>query len=163
MRCSLLRSLCLALLIFPFSALASDQKIFAAVTPHEEATSRALFQKVFTEWTNAFNHQNTESACRLFAPELVATYKNFPVRNYHAVCEDFKKIFAYPNRRYQYQFKLGPIYRSADLAAVRITWFLTLYNAHGKKLFQTRDEGLDILRKQPTGEWKIVHYLAYAV
>lgn len=121
-----------------------------------------LFEKIFTNWTYAFNHQDITGSCQLFSKEVTANYQGVPQKNYAAICDGFKKIFAEKNKRYQYKFKLHQIYRENNLAAVRITWFLHTYK-NQRLLNQEQDEGIDIFKKDNQGNWQIINYLGYPV
>ncbi|EKD71017.1 MAG: hypothetical protein ACD_46C00297G0004 [uncultured bacterium] len=118
------------------------------------------FQEVFSQWTKAFNQKDLTGSCNLFDKSLTASYQGYSTKNYTTLCDGFKKVFAEKNRRYHYRFKLHQVYHSADLAAARITWYLTI-NEKGKAPIKVQDEGMDVLKKYEDGKWKIVNYLAY--
>lgn len=116
--------------------------------------------QLFTNWTRAFNHRELKPSCNLFSKELTATYRGYPEKNYQTICNGFKKIFADQQIQYQYKFKIHQIYTNENLAAVRITWYLNTYR-NNKLQASIQDEGLDVLRKEKDGEWRIVNYLGY--
>ncbi|MHB1948462.1 MAG: YybH family protein [Gammaproteobacteria bacterium] len=126
----------------------------------QNKNDRMLFEGIFTVWTDAFNHKNLAGSCRLFAKSVTADYQGVPQKNYAAICGGFKKIFKEPHRQYRYTFKLHQVYRSGNLATVRITWYLRL-DEKGKKTIVTQDEGLDVLQRNSQGEWQIVNYVGY--
>lgn len=119
-----------------------------------------FFKNIFTDWTNNFNQKNVSKSCALFSKQVVADYQGISQKNYNSICNGFKKIFTLQNQRYQYRFTLHHVYRSGNLAALRITWYLRLYENEKLKSI-TQDEGIDILEKNKAGEWKIVNYIAY--
>lgn len=121
-----------------------------------------LFNRLFREWTAAFNKKDLPASCDLFSKSVIADYQGYPEKNYSSICHGFEKIFLDKNRTYQYRYKINHIYHSGDLAAVRITWYLTLYENH-KQLPMIQDEGIDILKKENDGKWRIVNYLAFKV
>ena len=125
-------------------------------------TDRAAFQALYQGWTDAFNRKDLKGASALFARDVVADYRGVPHKNYDSITGSFKKTFARTDRVYKYSFKLHDIYRSGDLAAVRVTWYLTVA-APGKpeSATTTWDEGLDVLRRGADGRWQIVNYLGY--
>ena len=125
-------------------------------------SDKRLFEKLFLDWTTAFNQKKLAETCDLFAPSVTALYQGIPQKNYVSICDGFKKIFQDPNKNYQYHFKLHHIYRSNNLAAIRITWYLNIIE-NKKQIASIQDEGLDILEKQPQGQWKIVNYVAFPV
>lgn len=130
-----------------------------AVCANEKRNSTQLFQNIFSSWTNAFNRKDLENSCNLFSPDIHANYQGAPQKNYQSICNSFKKIFQ-EDRDYKYRFKLHQIYRSDNLASVRVTWYLQI-SEHGKVISETVDEGLDVFEQDQTGHWKIVNYLAY--
>lgn len=126
------------------------------------AQDAKLFEKIFTDWTYAFNHQDLKGSCELFSKNVVADYRGVPKKDYSSICEGFKKIFKEKNNRYQYKFHIHHVYLENHLAAIRITWYLEIWK--DKKLInQTQDEGIDIFIQNEKGEWKIVNYLGYSV
>lgn len=118
------------------------------------------FQTIFTHWTEAFNQKKLNIACDFFSKQLIANYQGTPQRHYKEVCDGFENVFKQKNRDYQYHFKIHNIYQIGSLAAVRITWYLGIYE-NKKLVSSTQDEGLDILEQDNKGTWRIVNYLAY--
>jgi ketosteroid isomerase-like protein len=125
----------------------------------EESGDYRLFAQVFSSWTDAFNHKDLAGSCNLFAKNMVANYQGMPPKSYTSICDGFKKIFN-ESRDYKYNFKLHQVYKSNDLAALRITWYLTV-SENGKLISTTTDEGLDVFQQDSAGNWKIINYLSY--
>jgi uncharacterized protein (TIGR02246 family) len=125
-----------------------------------QETDSAMFERLFQNWTNAFNRKDLAGTCNFFSKDVVADYRGVPHKNYKSICDSFKKTFAENDRRYKYRFKLHEIYRSGNLAAVRVTWYLSI-SKDGKPISETTDQGLDVFRKEKDGTWRIVNYLGY--
>ncbi len=119
-----------------------------------------LFYKIFNEWTVAFNKKDLKKSCELFSSKMTADYAGQPQKNYMSICEGFKKTFAESQRHYQYSFKIRHVFRSNDLAAVRITWFLLIYEKD-VLISSSQDEGMDIFQKNQDGKWQIVNFISY--
>ena len=119
-----------------------------------------MFNHIFSTWTEAFNNKKLAQSCAIFSKLVVADYQGVSQKNYTIICDGFKTIFQKENNRYEYKFKIHDIYRSGDLAAIRITWYLYVYE-FGKLTSKTRDEGMDIL-KLKNGKWEIVNYIVYS-
>lgn len=145
-------------LITGITLLICATQLYAA----EQKNDEVIFNRLFTQWTEAFNHKDLSKVCLLFSKNITADYRGVPQKNYAMICDGFKNIFGMANRSYQYQFKLHDIYHSGDLAAVRITWYLKIYE-NDKLLQSSQDEGIDILKKNQIGQWQIVNYLGYGV
>ena len=130
-----------------------------AETAKPDAT---VLTKLFNDWTDAFNRKDIAATCRLYAPNVTATFQGLPPKNYDIICDGFKRLFAEKNKHYQDRFDIHDIYQSENLAAVRITWYLDIQE-NGHKLSLFKDEGMDILAKDQAGNWKIINYLAFPV
>lgn len=117
------------------------------------------FEKIFADWTVAFNHKDLTGACGLFSKSVVADYQGVKQKDYQAICGGFKKIFDESNKQYFYGYKIHQVYQSGDLAVVRVTWYLSVYNG-SILLEKVRDEGIDVLMKK-NNTWQIVNYVAY--
>lgn len=133
--------------------------LLLCIKSYGASADRDLFTKIFSQWTEAFNSKNLAVSCSLFSTSVVANYQGTPTKDYDKICKGFKKIFALKNEHYEYSFQLHQIYRSHNLSAVRITWFLNHYK-DGKLISTTRDEGLDVFQKSGV-RWQIVNYIAY--
>ncbi|AAU28506.1 TPA: hypothetical protein JBG74_05345 [Legionella pneumophila] len=121
-----------------------------------------LFEKIFTDWTLAFNQKKLAPTCALFSKSLIANYQGAPQKNYTSICHGFKKIFQQTRKNYQYHFKLKQVYRSGHLAVARITWYLQIFE-QGKLISETQDEGLDVFLKDAQNQWKIINFIGYPV
>lgn len=125
-------------------------------------TDQQVFQTMFSDWTAAFNRKDLQKSCQLFSKSIVADYQGVPQKNYVTICDGFKKIFSIDRQRYQYHFKLHDVYRSGNLAVVRITWYLRILEDNKLKS-QIQDEGMDVFQKNAVGRWEIVNYIGYLV
>ena len=135
---------------------------FLSYPLHAAASSndKKTFEKLFTDWSTAFNRKNLAASCALFAKSVTADYKGAPRKNYTSICDGFKRVFNDTSKTYTYHYKLRHVYRSGNLAAVRITWYLEVAEA-GKPTSNTTDQGIDVLRPNQNGQWQIINYLAY--
>lgn len=120
------------------------------------------FEQIFDSWTKAFNQKKYPEVCELFSKKVKADYQGAPRKNYSTICSGFHKIFQKTEMTYQNHFKIHEIYQSNNLAAVRITWYLNVYNK-GILQYSLQEEGLDIFQKHSNNKWKIVNYIAYPV
>jgi ketosteroid isomerase-like protein len=123
---------------------------------------RAMFQALFDAWTQAFNQKKYPEVCKLFAKSITADYQGAARKDYAGMCDGFRKIFEEDDAVYHNEFRIHEIYRSNDVAAVRITWYLTVHK-NGSHFASIQEEGLDVLRKQSNGRWQIVNFIAYPV
>lgn len=122
----------------------------------------AAITSALTGWTETFNARRHADVCALFAPDLVATYRGQPDRNFEELCTLLQSSLQNPTRSYHYALELQEILPSGDLAAVRLVWTLTVRGADGEVLETVREPGLDIFKRQPDGSWKIARFVAFA-
>lgn len=128
----------------------------------DAAEDQATFQAIFSNWTKAFNEKRYPEVCDLFSGSLVADYQGAPKKDYASICNGFKNLFAEKSSVHHNDFRMHQIYRTADLATVRITWYLDVYK-DGAHVSSVQEEGLDVFQKQEDGKWKIVNFIAYPV
>lgn len=119
-----------------------------------------VFNNLFLEWTKAFNSKDLTKSCALFSKQIVADYQGYPTKNYNSICGGFERIFKMNDHHFQYKYTLHDVYRSGDLVALRVTWYLYEYDNH-KLISMTQDEGIDIFKKSSSSEWQIINYIAY--
>jgi steroid delta-isomerase len=127
----------------------------AAAESAEDAIRSTLVQ-----WTKDFNAGKADAVCRLFSPELRYDFRGYPERDYNDVCTLLHRSLADPSKHYVYALDLREIIVSGDLAVVRLAWTLNVTLPNGQ-LVKSVEPGMDILRKSPDGQWKIIRYIAY--
>lgn len=127
-----------------------------AVAESAEDVIRATFE----QWTKDFNAGKADRVCALFAPELRYDFRGYPERGYDDICTLLHRSLADASRRYTYDLDIREIIVADDLAVVRLTWKLTVALPNGQTV-TSKEPGMDVLRKGPDGQWKIVRYIAY--
>jgi uncharacterized protein (TIGR02246 family) len=133
---------------------------FTAASAARAADAAADIRITLEAWTADFNARRAETVCDLFARDLIAQYRGQPERGYDAQCELLQRSLADAQKTYRYGLDIKEIIVSGDIAAVRLTWMLTVAPTGGAA--QTiRDEGIDIFRRQADGRWRIIRYIAY--
>ncbi|HEY6996220.1 MAG TPA: SgcJ/EcaC family oxidoreductase [Xanthobacteraceae bacterium] len=125
-------------------------------TPDQAAIRAAL-----TQWMADFNAGRADKVCALFAPDLVAQYRGQPERGYDALCDLLKRSLGDRSKNYRYALAIQEILVAGDLAAVRLTWTLTVRGKDTASATRSEEPGLDIFRRQADGSWKISRYIAY--
>ncbi|WP_024279647.1 nuclear transport factor 2 family protein [Xanthobacter sp. 126] len=143
--------LVLALLLAPPLAHAEDR---SAGDRAAEAAIRARL----AAWTEAFNRGDAAATCDLFADDLKSDVQGAPAGDKAAVCARLAKALAKSPGKLAYVCQIHEILVSGDLAMVRLTWVLT-ERPGGNAL--SRDEGMDILRRDPDGLWRIARFMAF--
>ena len=123
-------------------------------------TAEDAIRATFAQWTKDFNSGNAEAVCQLFSPELRYDFRGYPERDYNDVCTLLHRSLSDASKRYAYALDIREIIVSGDLAVVRLAWTLTVRLPNGQAVSSV-EPGMDILRKGPDGQWKIIRYLAY--
>ena len=114
----------------------------------------------FAQWTKDFNAGNADAVCRLFSPELRYDFRGYPERDYNDVCTLLHRSLADKSKRYAYALDIREIIVSGDLAVARLAWTLNVTLPSGQVVTSV-EPGMDVLRKSPDGQWKIIRYIAY--
>ena len=132
----------------------------ASAEPTAGSPERAI-RAALMDWMLAFNAGDTGAVCNLFASELRYDYRGFPERGFDDICSLLQGSLADRTRKYSYELAIKEVVVSGDLAAVRLTWTLTVKRP-GQVAGSASDEpGLDIFRRQADGSWKIIRYMAF--
>jgi len=126
----------------------------------DEATDQAAIAERLRNWTDAFNAQNQQIVCDLFAPDLIATFPDVADSSRDALCARIAAAQAEPSLQVHYDYPdIREILVSGDLAVVRLIWTLT--TRKGGVEDTTVEPGIDIFKRQSDGQWRIARYLAF--
>ncbi len=135
--------------------------LFAAPAAQAAAGgAEGAIRSAFEQWTADFNAGKADAVCQLFSPELRYDFRGYPERDYNDVCARMKRSLSDASKRYAYALDIREILLSGDLAIVRLVWTLTVTLGNGQELTSI-EPGMDVLRKEPDGAWKIIRYIAY--
>ena len=133
--------------------LAAALLLPAAAEADDSADIRARLE----QWTDDFNAGRAAEVCDLFSKDLVSTVRGQGERNYADRCRILTTSIDDPARDYHYELDLHEIIVEGDLAVVRLTWtlFVTPLNVTAV------EPGIDVLRRETDGQWRIIRYLSY--
>ena len=126
-----------------------------------DTADQAAIRRALTQWMEDFNAGRADKVCALFAPDLIAQYRGQPERGYEQLCDLLKRSLADRGKSYRYALAIKEIVVEGDLAAVRLTWTLTVRGKGTPSETTTEEPGLDVFRRQADGDWKISRYLGY--
>ncbi len=129
--------------------------------PARAEDAEAAVRGALTRWTEAFNARNAKEVCDLFAADVLATNRDAPDRSFDDICAQLRKVLADPDRRYRYGADIEEVLTSATLAVVRLYWTLETRDRDGNLIETGVDAGMDVFRRQPDGQWRIVRFIAF--
>ena len=132
----------------PAPALAGAEADRAAIAARLEA------------WAGAFNARDASRTCDLFAPDLVSTMRGRPDAGRDAVCRRIAAALADRSVTIRYAPDIEEILVGGDLAVARLVWTVTIQR--GPSPAVSREPGLDVFRREPDGQWRIIRFLAYS-
>ncbi|HUY39570.1 MAG TPA: DUF4440 domain-containing protein [Candidatus Binataceae bacterium] len=132
----------------------------ASAAAHSAASSREEIRVALETWTKEFNTRDTGHVS-LFAPDLISNYQGQPETHYSSLCTQLKKSLSDPATSYHYVPNLHEIIVSGEMAAVRLTWMITVRRQNQTKESTVVDTGLDVFRRQSDGSWMIARFIAY--
>ncbi|HWK34337.1 MAG TPA: nuclear transport factor 2 family protein [Hyphomicrobium sp.] len=112
------------------------------------------------QWTRDFNAGKSCVICELFSKDLKYDFRGYPERDYQDVCDRLHRSLNDASRRYAYGLDIREVIVEGDLAVVRLSWTLTVRLPNGQTVTSV-EPGMDVLRKDADGQWKIVRYIAY--
>lgn len=124
-------------------------------------TDSAAIESALRQWSHDFTARNLPAVCGLFADDAVLAYPGAPDRDRKAFCNQIGALFADPAKHYSYaEPEISGILVDGDLAVVRLVWTLTTSDVSDAVVDTSREDGLDVFRRQPDGTWKI--YVSHA-
>ncbi|MGE0415903.1 MAG: SgcJ/EcaC family oxidoreductase [Acetobacteraceae bacterium] len=124
-----------------------------------EAAGTAV-RTALTQWTAAFNARDDSRICDLFAADLVYDFRGAPTRGHAAMCAALHRALADPDERLNYAFEIQSMVVGTDTVAVRLIWTSTV-RRKGAGPVTTREQGLDVFRREADGRWRIAMFIAY--
>lgn len=121
----------------------------------EEEVNAAL-----TKWTRDFNAGKADAVCDLFSSDLKYDFRGYPERDFADICARLKRSLTDSSRRYSYGLNIREVIVEGNMAVVRLTWTLTVTLPNGQTVTSI-EPGMDVMRRDANGKWKIVRYIAY--
>lgn len=112
------------------------------------------------QWSRDFNAGKSGAVCELFAKDLKYDFRGYPERDYQDICDRLHRSLNNASRRYAYGLDIREVIVEGDLAVVRLSWTLTVRLPNGQTVTSV-EPGMDVLRKDADGQWKIIRYIAY--
>lgn len=130
----------------------------ARADPAAESAIRAALER----WTDDFNARRADRICDLFAPELRYDYRGFEERGFDDICALLRRSLADKQRVFNYEPPwVKEVIVAGDLAVVRLVWTLQVRLVRTGDASESEEPGMDVFRRQPDGDWKIIRYIAY--
>lgn len=146
------------------TALRSGLLSLALVSPalaQSDSPAQAAIRAALTQWMADFNAGNADKVCGLFAPDLIAQYRGQPERDYQGLCDLLKRSLSDRTKTYTYSLAIREILVAGDLAVVRLVWTLKVRQNSAPGETTSDEPGMDILRRQADGSWKIFRFMSY--
>ncbi len=150
-----MRSLALPVLFAGLLAALAPAPALADAEADEAAIAARL-----GAWAEAFNARDASRTCDLFAADLVSSMRGRPDEGRDAVCRRIASALADRGATLRYTPDIEEILVSGDLAVVRLVWTVTIQR--GPSPAVTKEPGLDVFRREPDGQWRIIRFLAYS-
>jgi steroid delta-isomerase len=111
-------------------------------------------------WADAFNARDVARTCDLFSADLASTMRGRADEGRDAVCRRIASALADRGVTMRYAPDIHEILVSGDLAVVRLVWSVTVQR--GPKPAVSKEPGLDVFRREPDGQWRIIRFLAFS-
>jgi ketosteroid isomerase-like protein len=131
-----------------------------AAGPDDPSVAKVAIAERLNRWTASFNAKDMAGVCDLFAPDLSYTVDDILNGSRDKLCGNVDKVLKTPGLTLSYaEPAIHEILVSGDLAVVRLTWTLTAEKNGARDV--TTEEGMDVFRRAPDGQWSIARYIAF--
>ncbi|MER8827663.1 nuclear transport factor 2 family protein [Mesorhizobium sp. M0938] len=127
----------------------------------EAEADKATITERLQRWAAAFNARDAGGICDLFADKLISTVPGALDSGRDAVCGRLAALLAKPDLQFHYQPDIREIIVSGDIAVVRLFWTLTTKRGDHREV--SKEAGMDIFERQPSGTWSIIRFVAFTV
>lgn len=141
--------------------LAALAVAFALAAPAgaDESADAAAIRARLEAWRLAFNDRDADGACDLFAADLAYSVPGLAAGTRETMCANLARAMMRTDFILRYDPpEIREILVDGDLAVVRLRWTLTTQTLAERRL--SREEGLDVFRRQPDGRWSIARFIA---
>jgi ketosteroid isomerase-like protein len=112
-------------------------------------------------WRDSYNARDLSGTMAPYDPSITGLYAGNSPDNFTSLRESYTRSFAAKDRQRSIEFEPEEILASGTLAFVRDHWTSTLRTQAGDNRRLSR--GIEVWRRNEGGEWKLMHYLSYAV
>ena len=126
----------------------------------DASAAKAAITDRLNRWTAAFNAKDMAGVCDLFAPDLRYAVDDILNGARDQLCANVERVLKAPGLTLSYaEPAIHEILVSGDMAVVRLTWTLTAEKNGARDV--TTEEGMDVFRRAPDGQWSIARYIAF--
>jgi ketosteroid isomerase-like protein len=131
--------------------------------PASQAADADAIRNEFAAWRSAFDSRNVNAVCDIFAPDLRLDAGPLLDDTYSRLCARLQRILKDPEATYKYSLAIREILIFGDIAIVRPVWTLTVTREGEPSAIVTTEPGLDVMRRERNGTWRIFRFMAYTV
>ena len=122
--------------------------------------AREVWQTLM-RWRDSYNGRDLAVTLAPYDPAITGLYAGNQLDTFASLRESYTRSFAATDRQRSIDFEPEEITASGNLAFVRDHWTSTTRSPAGESRRLSR--GIEIWRKNNSGEWKLLHYLSYLV
>ena len=113
----------------------------------------------FARWTAAYKNHDLPGTMQIFAPEVRFAFQGGPDTGYAELERGYAAEFKAPATA-EWVGTIDEVQCSGDLAAEFSTWKLVAHQ-NGTDRILAHNRGMDLLRRNAQGQWRIVRSLNY--
>src|SRR5437870_8890600 len=122
--------------------------------------AREVWQTLM-RWRDSYNGRDLAGTLASYDSSINGMYAGNQLDTFASLRESYTRSFAATDRQRSIDFKPEEILVSGNLAFVRDHWTSTMRTPAGASRRLSR--GIEIWRKNGSGDWKLLHYLSYLV
>lgn len=120
-------------------------------------------RSTFEKWVAAYSRHDLPGTISIFADDVNFSFQGQPDATKADLEKSYREEFARQNQLSRWVPKFEEFQCSGDLGFVRSTWRLEIKRGNDDWQVKVQNRSIDILRRTPSGEWKIIRSLNYPV
>ena len=122
--------------------------------------ARELWQTLM-HWRDSYNARDLAGTLAPYEPEITGLYAGNPPDTFTSLRDSYTRSFAATDRQRSIEFEPEEILASGNFAFVRDHWTSTMRTQERESRRVSR--GIEIWRKNESGDWKLLRYLSYLI
>jgi steroid delta-isomerase len=125
-------------------------------------TAEAEVRARIAAWADAFNANDPQAVCEIYAEDLVSVWRGSPDGTRAEACARIAEALADKTADITYAPEIEEVIvaETGDLAVARVVW--TLGTERAGAVATSQERSIDVFRRDPDGAWRILRTFGFS-